>query len=451
MANGDLLRRLSDLVTFPKENLGIELKSWLDLRDEMDRANLAKALIALANHGGGYVLIGFAKDKGEWVPAEGRPADLSGYSEDACNDVLHRYAEPQFHCEVYHVQRHDSDSKFPVVIAPGGHRVPIRTKRDDPQRKHIRQYEYLIRRPGPASEPPQSGQEWDDLIRRCVQAAREELLDDFRRILYGPGGLSAPSESAVRELDAWEKESEDRWRALTLERFPSIHQCPYAFGVWMTSYIVRGKFQKPSLGDLLDTLGQVRGHETGWPPWWVPTRSDIAPHPYEGSIECWLMENGGDPAHADSWRASPSGRMFLVRAHQEDSPENERYEPGTVFDLTLPVWRAGEILLHANRLAAALHGGDAGDSEVHVKMRWTGLKGRELVTWAQPLIHLREGRMCHQEEVESELLIRALDIPDQLPELVAQLTRPLYQVFDFFEPPAQMFHEQLSRMRSPRI
>ncbi|UCH86936.1 MAG: putative DNA binding domain-containing protein [Dehalococcoidia bacterium] len=451
MTNGDLLRRLDDLVTFPRENLETELKSWLNLGDDMDRANLARALIALANHGGGYVLIGFVEKKGEWLPAEPRPTDLSGYSVDDCNSVLARYAEPQFHCDIYHATRHDSGLRFPVVVVPGGHGVPIRSRRDDPQRKHIRQNEYYIRRPGPKSEPPQSGQEWDDLIRRCIQAAREELLEDIRRIIYGPGGLSPPSESAVRELDAWEKESEERWLELIHQQFPSIHQSPFAFGVWMTSYILRGKFHKPSLGDLLDILSQVKGHETGWPPWWVPTRSGIAPHPYKGAVECSLIDISRDSAHSDFWRASRSGRMFLVRGYQEDSPENETYKPGTVFDLTLPVWRVGEVLLHASRLAAALQGGDAGDSEVQVKMRWTGLKGRELVTWAQPPILLDEGRICHQEEVESELIIPVSDISSQLPEFVAQLTRPLYEVFDFFQPSMGMFHQQLSRMRSSRI
>ena len=43
----------------PAEDLDAEYKGWLDLRKEPDRANLAKAVIALANHGGGVVVLGF--------------------------------------------------------------------------------------------------------------------------------------------------------------------------------------------------------------------------------------------------------------------------------------------------------------------------------------------------------------------------------------------------------
>src|SRR5260370_41892753 len=97
------------------------------------------------------------------------------YSQDCINGIVAGYADPVFHCEVDHVPR-AMDQAYPLVRVPGRHRVPIRSKRDDPERKHVRINTYYIRRPGPASEPPQSAREWDELIRRCVLSAREELL-----------------------------------------------------------------------------------------------------------------------------------------------------------------------------------------------------------------------------------------------------------------------------------
>ena len=46
-------RRLQDLLAYPREDLGTELKNWLDLALEENKANLAQAILALANHGGG--------------------------------------------------------------------------------------------------------------------------------------------------------------------------------------------------------------------------------------------------------------------------------------------------------------------------------------------------------------------------------------------------------------
>ena len=51
--------RLSDLLVEPREHLHVEIKEWLDLSDRAHRANLAKEIIAIANHGGGFILLGF--------------------------------------------------------------------------------------------------------------------------------------------------------------------------------------------------------------------------------------------------------------------------------------------------------------------------------------------------------------------------------------------------------
>jgi Putative DNA-binding domain len=49
------------LLQFPSENLSIEYKSWLDITDNAGKATLAKAAIALANEGGGIIVLGNAR------------------------------------------------------------------------------------------------------------------------------------------------------------------------------------------------------------------------------------------------------------------------------------------------------------------------------------------------------------------------------------------------------
>ena len=55
-------RRLSFLAENPREDLDVELKAWLDLNQREHQADLAKAMLALANHGGGFVLVGYDND-----------------------------------------------------------------------------------------------------------------------------------------------------------------------------------------------------------------------------------------------------------------------------------------------------------------------------------------------------------------------------------------------------
>lgn len=129
------------------------------------------------------MLIGFAESGGAWRPAQHRPETLAAYNQDAINGIVARYAEPTFHCQVEHVEHPESGLIFPVVVVPGGHRVPIRSKSEDPERRHIRIDTYYIRRPGPSSDAPRSGREWDEFISRCLLARQDELTESFRSVL----------------------------------------------------------------------------------------------------------------------------------------------------------------------------------------------------------------------------------------------------------------------------
>lgn len=96
-------KQLQELLVYPREAPDIELKGWLDLTIEDDRANLAKAILAIANSGGGYIILGYSEDAGDWEPDEQRPSDLSNYRQDIVDDIVQSYADPPFHCEVHHV------------------------------------------------------------------------------------------------------------------------------------------------------------------------------------------------------------------------------------------------------------------------------------------------------------------------------------------------------------
>ena len=69
---------LDDLINEPRETLDVEVKEWLDLTDNDHRAMIAKEIIALANHGGGFLVIGFKeKPDGTFQPSTGRPVNGS--------------------------------------------------------------------------------------------------------------------------------------------------------------------------------------------------------------------------------------------------------------------------------------------------------------------------------------------------------------------------------------
>ena len=110
----------------------------------------------------------------------------------------------------------------------------------------------------------------------------------------------------------------------------------------------------------------------------------------------------------------------------------------------MPIWRLGEILLHASRLAARISDSEA---TIAALVRWEGLEGRQLTSFASPDRHLTP-RETREDAIESYGEFPVAALTDALPEVVHELARPLYAAFDFFDPPLRLYEEELDRMRS---
>ena len=451
MANDSTQARLSGLLLEPGETLDVELKGWLDLTNNNEhKAVLAKAAIALANHGGGYILIGFEETPDGVAPAQNRPATLASYTPDTINSILNRYAEPTFHSDVRIVDSPVDGNGYPIVIVPGGHQVPIRSKRDGPNGQVISQYSYYIRRPGPQSEIPQSGREWDALVRRCIHNAREEILDQFRQITSGEAGSIPAPEGELEGANRWFDESVHRWQELT-DELAADHVARLRHGRWAFAYqLFDDQLEAIRGADLLRRLADGVVRHTGWPPFWVPTREGIAPYIQDQNVECWLGPDGDDrePSHCDFWRVSPSGQFFILRGHEDDDLQHRQAEPGKEFDVTLPTWRLGEVLLHAESMARQF---EVPSARVVLVAEWTGLEDRSLSSWANRNRNLLERRHSRQNAYRTNASVQADQIPQTLPEIVNSLLGPLYELFNFFELPGYLVAEELLRMREHRF
>jgi Putative DNA-binding domain len=440
----DSRRRLDLLAKNPREDLDVELKDWLDLRQREHQADLAKAMLALANHGGGYVLVGY--DDSTCAPTTA-PAEVAAlYDQDRVNPILQRYADPQVHAEVTRAEDADGNP-HPVVIVPGGYTVPIRCQRSGPNGAHVRQNAIYIRRPGPESSEPQTAAEWAALMRRCVLADKEVLLDQVRSILTPVTAEASRDGATVPDQHRnWVEHAQQRFERLNEEAFGGMEQGPFTYGYWRAAYTVVPPVSGLSLTDLRERYSKVVGNETGWPVGCEMHRDDTRPYPYEGCVELWLAEEFSDPAVCDYWRVCPNGSFVLFRGYQDDSTEWEgRANPGTEVDFLTPIWRVGEFLLHGQRFVEVFGGEDAG---LQVSMTWTGLAGRTLRN-PRPARYLGiHGRSSQQNQVASSLNIQdARRVGAALPELVEELTRPLYEVFDFFSVPPQTIRTELGEMR----
>ena len=440
-------RRLEDLLRYPQEALDVEIKSWLNLAENNEhKAQLAKALLALANHGGGHVIIGLEETEAGFRTADERPETLGAYSQDKVNGIVHKYAEPPFHCSVHHVLHPTSGVTHPIIGVPGNRRVPIRAKRSGPEGRIIRQHTIYIRRPGPQSAQPETGREWDALFGRCLQARRDELLDHIRDLMIGRPS-SGRNQTELSRLDQWVSESEVIWQNRISELPPdSPARCPHGFFTF-AYHVDDGNFFG-GLADLREMLGDAP-RLTGWPPWWVPTRLEIEPYARDGALECWLGNDPSAPqrglhdaAHADFWRITPDGLAFLLRGYEEDGIQAQlaKIQPDTIMDPLLPIWRVGEALQHAAFLADRL-----GGNSISFVARYTGLLGRRLVPWASPV----EGAVwargtCRDDAVSLSTNVGVDTLSANLAEVVHELLSPLYERFSLTRLPYGVVQHELN-------
>jgi hypothetical protein len=447
-------QRLADLLLAPREDLECEIKNWLDLTDSADaKATFAKAVLALANHGGGFVVFGLTQTTIGFEEAPDRPATLDGYKQDLINGIVANYCDPSLHCAVHFVAA-PSGALHPVVTVPGGHRTPVRAKRASPDNKTVQNHAIYMRKAGPRSEAPQSAQDWDALLGRCLGNRRDELFDQIRDLISGAVPQAPPAPEPDR-LTEWMQRSRARWAQLT-EAVPAGTGPRMPHGRYSIGYEIVGDRKPITLAQLPDVLRTSAVRHTGWPPFWLAPIPGISPYAMDGAIECWIGGDNGTPpeqrdaAHADFWRIDPSGLAYLIRGYQEDDlgdrQGRQTYPPAAAFDLTIPVWRIGEALLHAERLAANLFEGPA---TVKFVVTYEGLAGRQLVTLDGRRV-LFEGKIARQDQVPLTTHVSAQSIGTNLPEIVQPLLEPLYALFDFFVLPAQMVTEELARMRSGR-
>lgn len=292
----------------------------------------------------------------------------------------------------------------------------------------------------------------------------DRLLKDIDRELTISGSIEVPAQLRsgpeeggetvddgsidweLEDVAEWFEDSIARWQALA-DTLPPRHKARLQHGYYAVGYQLIGEIRTLEGEALREALAQGVVKHTGWPPFWVPTRPEIAPYMAEDNLECWLGPDGEkrDPSESDFWRASPRGQLFLLRGHQEDGTDNPRESAGTVFDVSLPAWRTGEILLHAASMARQF---GAPQARIVLIAEWTGLAHRELVSIPTPQRPVPPAHRARQDRYRTSLTVQANQISETLPKLVDQLIRPLYLLFDAYELPATLVSEELAKLLS---
>jgi len=448
---------LQDLVDQARENLHVELKDWLDLKDSVCRANLARHIAALANFGGGYIVIGF-NDQGDEINSS--ILTCRDYSRDDISGIVKKYLVPAFQCDVATGKSSLSGQLHPIIRVPGHRETPVCSQADGPQDSKgrpqgIRIATYYMRMPGPASEPILTPDGWRALIHRCVLNERERLIASLSAVI---AGRQEHSEISDALLD-WHRRSYDRFAAVLASSSNFHWNVPYSSNHYELSYrIERDPSEMLDQNNLLVVLNQANQEVkdvvwTGWSMFYPFSKESIRPYvmpeTVEG-IETEVLESnllGQNVGLPDFWRFSARGYATIVRAYREDRQvidkgPQEVLVPGRWLSPFTLVRDLAEFVRHARAIANLF----SSATNIEIRGTWVGLSGRQIGDFESGLDLAGYTSKADKREVHGNWPVS--NLKSDWETVVAELASPVTRLFDTFQVKPEWVKAMTPRFRS---
>lgn len=457
---------INDLLRNPAESLGVELKSWLDLKTVAGRAKTARALIALRNNNGGVLILGF--DDKTCVPvADGRPDKLAeAYHADEIQSLVKDLCLPPFEVTV-HLGTRD-DQQFPVLVVGAGVRSPVISRQRVVEEVggksvvHLRQHAVYVRSVHNGrveSVEPRSPADWDSLTELCFDNREADigrflrrhapaLLQEIRGTpppeappqapplvpvpppVPPPMAFVPPATDLVAILAKGETNYQDRVAYLK----KAGRSAPSDRKGWREVAIAcNGPVRPVSVPKLLEELFTRHPRLSGWPAW-IDTRGsgkeESRPYPNQGGWEALVQlgrQEYSEPM-VDFWRLEPAGSFYLRRSYEDDVFPQVGENQGKVLDFLLVISRAAEALGTAHVFARTLST-DPETGSLRAEFRWTGLRERQLTCWVEPMRDLWTAVPAYESEVRSGVIVPLnLTLPALTP-FVEEAVKPLFTAF----------------------
>ena len=341
------------------------------------------------------------------------------------------------------VTRSDTGVAHPVITVPGTLTAPVMSKRDHPG--VVRQYGCYIRKPGPRSEEPQTYEEWNSLLERCVRAKRTDMLDAIRSIVLGQVEPLEPRLDVQQRLRDFCDDARDRWAGLAFNLADGSHS-RFPLGYHEIGVSLVGTVGADSFKEIERRLEEAREATDfiGWPLFLNLDATALRQYVYQDFVEAWVGQplpnrRFDEPSHSGFWRASGDGDLYSIQGYFEDGVP-QHMVPGGAFDVGTNIKRAGEALIFARAWAETFDGVE----QISFCCRFTGLSGRSLISLGGITVF---PRICRTDVVELEGQATPQQIEDNLAEVVHTFLRPLYERFDFYELRLETVQRTLREMR----
>lgn len=440
--------RIKQLIERPSESLSVEIKRWIDPDKPEGVAKIVRASLALRNHDGGYLVIGFNNDT--FKPCtENMPADIKiAFHIDKIQGMVSKYSSEPFEISVEFPER--DGQCYPVIIIPPGVKTPVAVKSDliISGTKIISTDDVYVRSLQANNIPSTTKAIWKDwpkiveicfdnreadigrFLRRHLSGVTPEIMREFASSITEGTGPEYTTEDLVRR---YLHKSEERYKEVVKEKDVKLPE----HGSWEVALLIMGDIPEHKANkEFLNLLDSSNPNYTGWPVWLISSNfSDRTAHPYvvNGVWETLIVSINTDWIdHVDFMILDPKGKFYLRRPLTDDIAGTDRSPaPLTELDFGLPIIRSAEAIAVGIVYAKAM-GCNSENTLLAYAFRWKRLQGRELSYWAQPGRYISPERRAYQDEVEVSIIV-PLETPlSALHTFVNQVVQPLYNVFDGF-------------------
>ena len=262
------------------------------------------------------------------------------------------------------------------------------------------------------------------------------------------------------KLDNFALQANAKWFELTKNLGQDSLSAKHPFGYVSYSFRIIGSLKKIDNTHFRKILNKVAATKySGWSPFWIPTTTAIEPYVTDNEIiECWLGKKyerslTATASTTDFWWASKEGYMYLQRGYEEDSNEDS-LQPNEIFDIFIPVRLAAEVICYANRLANEMIHHDV-KSSIELQVRYTGLQGRVLANWSDPMNPLYDRKRISNSNIANMSVTFSLDeiyepLHESVTKIVYLLLKELYAKFSFYDLQYEFIETKLKRLFSQK-
>lgn len=429
------------LLTSPGERQNVDYKASIPFAPDSEFGlKLVKHILGMANIGGGWIVIGHEDDTLQPDPNHSNEVTAT-YDPTPLTAAVNKVIAPgqTVRLVVHKEMNPRTGLVYPIIRVEGFERTPFICRSTKPDSNPVlQQGKVYIRRPGAETTEIQTPEDWDELLKRCVSQRRGEFLAEFtdmaRRMLAGD---ATPTQDAEAALENWMDEC--KAASSTLQSLPA------GYGYMEFAQMPTRPSRQWSRDDL-----RRAAVSTGLPPSWLRD-----PKPLRDGVEFHAPTPNSVLYVQYALRIRTDGAFYacIPLAH-EDYPLPTSHETPSLPDRLMYVDPSIRRVAWMNRVGVALYEalGIAPNEPYFLCVRHGGIEGRETSVYDTMHYWFRyhldiEGRksLANSHKWQREV---TLDFAkENRRDLVAQIVKSLFELFNFLVVPDGLINEVFNRSR----